>query len=135
MNCYQEPCPGGKNNCSCGGEPGYRPWEHRGGGYMGGAMPPVRPAMAPRSMLISPSMPAGNADGNGMSPQSHITGECPAGQMMAENSRPVNMSRFPIAMGYVPVQKWQQTYSLEEGFVRGTIFPELDLPFEMGRCI
>ena len=41
---------------------------------------------------------------------------------------------MPIAMAYVPWQKWKQTYSLEQGISRGTIFPELDLPFVMGRC-
>jgi len=35
-----------------------------------------------------------------------------------------------LAMAYVPWQRWQKTYPLEEGFHRGTIFPELDLPFE-----
>lgn len=44
------------------------------------------------------------------------------------------LSCMPIAMAYVPWQKWKQTYSLEQGLNRGTIFPELDLPFVMGRC-
>ena len=35
-----------------------------------------------------------------------------------------------LAMAYVPWQRWQETYPLEEGFRRGTIFPDLDLPFE-----
>lgn len=43
-------------------------------------------------------------------------------------------NQMPIAMAYVPRQKWCQTYPMEQGFQRGTIFPELDLPFEMGRC-
>ena len=37
-----------------------------------------------------------------------------------------------IRMGYVPVQSWQQPYALETAFRRGTIFPDLDLPFMMG---
>lgn len=41
---------------------------------------------------------------------------------------------YPIGMAYVPWQKWQQPYPIEQGFNRGTIFPELDLPFMMGRC-
>ena len=41
---------------------------------------------------------------------------------------------MPIAMAYVPWQRWKQTYSLEQALNRGTIFPELDLPFVMGRC-
>ena len=33
------------------------------------------------------------------------------------------------AMAYVPNQKWTQLYEAEVGFARGTIFPQLDLPF------
>ena len=36
---------------------------------------------------------------------------------------------------YFPWQVWEQPYPLEQGFNRGTIFPELDLPFVMGRCM
>gem|GEM_PF-1742330 len=35
----------------------------------------------------------------------------------------------PLAMAYVPWQVWQDTYDMEKGFMIGTIFPELDLPF------
>lgn len=42
--------------------------------------------------------------------------------------------QFPVGMGYIPLQSWQKTYSLEQGFKRGTIFPNLDLPFLRGRC-
>lgn len=45
-----------------------------------------------------------------------------------------DFSAFPVGMTYVPMQKWQQTYDLGLGFSRGTIFPDLDLPFVMGRC-
>ncbi len=48
--------------------------------------------------------------------------------------RPGNMSGMPIGLGYVPWQRWGQTYPLSQGFERGTIFPELDMPFVMGRC-
>lgn len=41
---------------------------------------------------------------------------------------------MPIGMGYVPWQKWGQTYSPEQGLKRGTIFPELDYPFAGGIC-
>ena len=44
--------------------------------------------------------------------------------------------QFPVGMGYVPMQRWQSTYSMEDGFRRGTIFPELDKPFlgKRGAC-
>jgi hypothetical protein len=45
-----------------------------------------------------------------------------------------DLSTYPIAMAYVPMQQWSQTYPLSQGFTQGTIFPELDLPFMMGRC-
>ena len=35
-----------------------------------------------------------------------------------------------LAMAYVPWQKWQALYEAEKGFCRGTIFAELDKPFE-----
>ena len=42
--------------------------------------------------------------------------------------------QFPIAMAYVPWQQWGQTYTPEQGLRQGTIFPDLDYPFVMGRC-
>ena len=35
---------------------------------------------------------------------------------------------YPLAMAYVPEQKWGEVYSLEAGFPKGTIFPSLDFP-------
>lgn len=38
-------------------------------------------------------------------------------------------------MAFVPVQRWGETYEGEQGLERGTIFPELDLPFlGKGQC-
>lgn len=42
--------------------------------------------------------------------------------------------QFPVAMAYVPWQQWQNTYAPERGLVQGTIFPDLDLQFNYGRC-
>ncbi|MBS6954475.1 MAG: spore coat associated protein CotJA [Enterocloster asparagiformis] len=42
--------------------------------------------------------------------------------------------QYPTAMAYVPWQQWQTTYPLEQGLMQGTIFPELDLQFNYGRC-
>ncbi len=36
----------------------------------------------------------------------------------------------PIGMAYVPFQQWEEPYEIKTGFKIGTIFPELDLPFE-----
>ncbi len=39
-----------------------------------------------------------------------------------------------LAMAYVKWQKWQKLYTPDEGFCKGTIFEELDLPFYGRRC-
>lgn len=36
----------------------------------------------------------------------------------------------PPGMAYVPFQQWGTTYDAEKGWCRGTVFPELDMPFE-----
>lgn len=41
----------------------------------------------------------------------------------------VDSGRFPIGMGYVPMQKWGDLYSLEQGLCEGTIFVELNQIF------
>lgn len=37
---------------------------------------------------------------------------------------------LPLAMAYVPWQNMDKLYDCDTGFIRGTIFPELDKPFE-----
>lgn len=62
---------------------------------------------------------------------------CPECQSdYAPSCRPSNpgMNPYPVAMAYVPWQQWQPTYPPERGLARGTIFPDLDLPFHCGRC-
>ena len=44
-------------------------------------------------------------------------------------ARPQGGMQFPPAMAYVPVQQWSQTFDPGEALERGTLFPELDLPF------
>ena len=34
-----------------------------------------------------------------------------------------------VGYAYVPMQQWERTYDLDVALDRGTIFPELDLPF------
>lgn len=41
---------------------------------------------------------------------------------------------LPLAMAYVPMQTWGETYSPEKALCRGTLFPVLDLPFMRGGC-
>ncbi len=42
------------------------------------------------------------------------------------------LGSLPLAMCYVPFQRWKTTYPGDTALERGTIFPELDLPFEGG---
>ena len=129
MNCYQEPCPDRRGPRRPQAECGPRPWE------MPGCVPPA--FAAGRIDVIAPVRPDANRavcpakpDEAAMMPQGSKI-PVAAENAPAENNA-CDPSRFPIGMAYVPVQRWQQPYSLEAGFVRGTIFPALDLPFMMG---
>lgn len=51
-------------------------------------------------------------------------------------SVPVQLTEFnrelqdlPLAMAYVPIQSWGDTYAPCKALNRGTLFPQLDLPF------
>ena len=65
---------------------------------------------------------------------SQTAGWC--GQMTnPQGSRyPSGMAGYPLAMAYVPWQQWKTPYDPAKGLSRGTIFEELDLPFEKERC-
>ena len=39
------------------------------------------------------------------------------------------LDSLPLAMAFVPMQKWKEPYAPKTAIDRGTIFPELDLPF------
>lgn len=39
------------------------------------------------------------------------------------------LGQFPIAMAYVPWQRFGQTFDLSKALCVGTIFPELEKPF------
>lgn len=41
----------------------------------------------------------------------------------------MDISEKPIAMAYVPWQKWRDIYDPRVGYRQGTIFKELDKPF------
>lgn len=46
-----------------------------------------------------------------------------------DNSKYDELSQMPLAMAYVPWQKWCSLYEADKGFCRGTIFEQLDKPF------
>lgn len=39
------------------------------------------------------------------------------------------LDRLPLAMAYVPMQTWGETYEGLKALDVGTIFPDLDMPF------
>ena len=39
------------------------------------------------------------------------------------------LDTLPLAMAYVPMQRFKNMYELDEGLQYGTIFPELNKPF------
>ena len=46
------------------------------------------------------------------------------------------VDQFPIAMAYVPWQHLDRIYeNLEEALCVGTLFPELNKPFQGRRCV
>ncbi len=45
------------------------------------------------------------------------------------------VDKLPLAMAYVPMQKWRDLYDVDVGLSRGTVFSELDLPFLGKRAI
>lgn len=49
-------------------------------------------------------------------------------------SRRDPLAGMPLAMAYVPWQDYEETYSKEEAWERGTIFCQLDLEFMARRC-
>ena len=48
---------------------------------------------------------------------------------MMNGMRRIIDSEYPLAMAYVPWQTWGETYAAETALCKGTLFPELDLPF------
>ena len=44
------------------------------------------------------------------------------------------LEAHPLAMVYSPCQIWKDAYAPDTALERGTLFAELDLPFEPGSC-
>ena len=55
---------------------------------------------------------------------------------MQDHSHENNIDKFPVAMAYVPWQRFDNMYDdLENAYCTGTIFPELNKPFTGRRCV
>lgn len=44
--------------------------------------------------------------------------------------RPAGQLPLPLAMAYIPPQKWTIAYEPQQALAAGTLFPALHLPFE-----
>lgn len=44
------------------------------------------------------------------------------------------INSLPLAMAYVPSQRFENLYEAKDGWHRGTIFADLDKPYEGGCC-
>ncbi len=44
------------------------------------------------------------------------------------------LDELPLAMAYVPSQRFERLYEPSDGWHRGTIFADLDKPYEGGCC-
>ena len=82
------------------------------------------------------SVPASNCLsnqwGSAATPEASFTQ--PGGMACTQTAPGCLEQQFPVAMAYVPWQQWQTTYAPERGLLQGTIFPDLDLEFNYGRC-
>ena len=110
-----------------------------GGGCMGGWMPPERPAVPPAnsgsagaqqpSAPSTPNMPSTpSTPSTPNTPNTPNTPGAPYPDARTFDTR--YLGSLPLAMTYTPMQQWKSTYSDAVSLARGTIFPELDLPFE-----
>jgi len=82
----------------------------------------------------NPEMPGGGSGGAGNQGGTSGSGGDNRPGTNASGFDAMYLGSLPIAMAYTPMQQWKTTYSAEKGLSRGTIFPELDLPFE-GRTV
>lgn len=53
-----------------------------------------------------------------------------SGAVETQNADCINA--LPLAMAYVPIQKWREIYTADVALDRGTLFSQLDKPF-LGR--
>lgn len=93
--------------------------------------PPLQPGQPADTAVSSAMQPASTSPQPGTSGAPSKGCGCQSGNPLTPNG---GLCQMTIGMGYVPWQKWSHTYPMEQGFTRGTIFPELDFPFLMGRC-
>lgn len=65
--------------------------------------------------------------GDVLEPDTPVTPPVTGGGTLPTDS--INPSLLALAMGFVPVQAWEEPYANDLALARGTIFPSLDKPF------
>lgn len=58
--------------------------------------------------------------------------DCGCGSDNCDCKPQCNFESWKAAMAYVPMQPWGKLYDFEQALKRGTLFPNLDLPFRGG---
>ena len=127
--------------CNCGSKPGGNPGcgsnntkPGCGPNVMPGCGPNVMPGCGPNVMPgYGPNMMPGMGPGTGNRPMQPEPC-CKWKDKCTDTSPGPLENHCQIAMAYVPWQQWQKLYSMEEGFCKGTIFPDLYLPFQPRGC-
>ena len=69
--------------------------------------------------------------GRNMTQRNENGGSCHGG--CGEYDGGWGLSSYPLAMVYAPLQKFHELYEPDVALERGTLFSELDLPFEGGK--
>lgn len=59
--------------------------------------------------------------------------ECSGRTLCTCRDNSLGLVGYPLAMVYSPCQSFNEIYGLEEALHRGTLFKQLDLPFEAGK--
>lgn len=69
-----------------------------------------------------------------LAPPLRIRSDLPSDSMnnIKPHTKPHPADPMVLAMAYVPTQNWKDLYEPEEALSRGTLFRQLDLPFEGG---
>lgn len=100
-----------------------------------GCCPPWQNMNPEQNQAVQPGCPAAAEPGPVPRPEPRNSTEESPNPPASDSECPIDFSNYPVGMAYVPMQQWGKTYDLDTGFSRGTIFPDLDLPFLAGRCI
>lgn len=131
----QMPPPCMNTNCGCGSPmpmPPIQPRMGEQGGVRGRSIRPPYDSMPPAGIMpCSDGKPSCGMEPSGIVSPGVVR---PAAYRPSPMQCTIETANKPLAMAYVPWQQWRQTYPLDKALSRGTIFPELDLPFVMGRC-